>query len=212
MANNPQDRDSWVAKRRGHITASRVGIVTRRKRDGKPYAGYEDYLMEVVVERLTEKAAEHFVSEAMQWGVDQEEAAAQHYAFETGREVAYSDFVPSTTIPMSGASPDRLVGDDGLLEIKCPTTRTHVEFLLTGEIAEDYQWQMIWQMACTGRHWCDFMSYDPRLPIHLQSKIKRFHMDAEMLQAAEIAVRDALAWIDAKESALRALEPVAQAA
>ena len=206
MANNPQDRDAWVAKRRGHVTASRVGILTRRKKDGQPYAGYDDYLMEVVVERLTEKAAEHYVSDAMQWGLDQEEAAAQHYAFETGQTVAYSDFVAHPAIEWAGASPDRLVGADGLLEIKCPTSRTHIEFIRTEVIPEDYQWQMVWQMACTGRSWCDFMSYDPRLPVNLQARIKRFHLCPDMLSQAEAAVREALAKIAETEAALRGID------
>ena len=206
MTNNPQDRDSWIAKRRGKLTASRIGIVTRRKKDGKPYAGYAEYLMELVVERLTNQATEHFVSDAMQWGIDQEEAAAQHYAFECGVEVQFSDFIDHPTIPMSGASPDRLVGDEGLLEIKCPTTKVHVDFLLTGQINIDYQWQMLWQMICTGRRWCDFMSYDPRLPVHLQSKIVRVHLDGAMKVEAEMAVREALTIVDRDEAALRALD------
>ena len=206
MTNNPQDRDSWVAKRRGKVTASRIGIVTRRKKDGKPYAGYAEYLMELVVERIQNQATDHFVSDAMQWGIDHEDAAAQHYAFERGVEVQFSDFVDHPTIEMSGASPDRLVGEDGLLEIKCPTTKTHVDFLLTGEIDINYQWQMIWQMVCTGRHWCDFMSYDPRLPVHLQSKVIRFELDSSMKLDAEMAVREALTIVDRDEAALRALD------
>lgn len=212
MTNNPQERDSWIAKRRGKITASRIGLVTRRKRDGKPYAGYLDYLHEILTERLTEKAAEHFVSDAMQWGIDQEESAAQHYAFETGAEIAYSDFVDHPSGLETGASPDRLVGKEGLLEIKCPNTTTHVDFLLTGEIKEDYLWQMQWQMACTGRKWCDFMSFDPRLPVHLQSKIKRIDRDETMIKDAMDAVYEALKIVREKEEALLALKPEALAA
>lgn len=203
---NPQDKNSWVAKRRGKITASRIGLVTRRKKDGKPYAGYQDYLMDVVTERLTDKATEHFVSDAMQWGIDQEDAAAQFYAFERGANIDYSDFVDHEHIPMCGASPDRLVGTDGLLEIKCPNTRTHIDFLLSGEIPIDYQFQTQWQMECTGRAWCDFMSYDPRLPIHLQSKIVRVYRDADRIQEAREAVLEALAIIDDTEARLRELE------
>lgn len=205
MSNNPQDRDSWVAKRRGKVTASRVGDVTRRTAKGTPYAEYDKYLTELVVERLTNKATDHFVSDAMQWGLDHEEAAAQHYAFERGLEVKFSDFVDHPTIEMSGASPDRLVGDDGLLEIKCPTTKTHIEFLLTGDIDIKYQWQMTWQMICTGRQWCDFMSYDPRLPVHLQCKVKRFALDPQNKIDAEMAVREALAVVDERVAALEAL-------
>ena len=205
MANNPQDRAAWVAKRRGKITASRIGLVTRRKKDGKPYAGYDDYLMELVVERLTDQATDHFVNDAMQWGLETEEAAAQHYAFETGRKIAYSDFVDHPNMLETGASPDRLVAPDGLLEIKCPTTKTHVDFLLTGQIKEDYFWQMQWQMACTDRQWCDFMSYDPRLPVHLQSKIVRVARDDVAIKQASDAVYAALLIVRENEEALREL-------
>lgn len=205
MTSNPQERASWVAKRRGKITASRIGLVTRRKKDGKPYSGYDDYLMDLVVERLTEKATDHFVSDAMQWGINTEDAAAEHYAFEKGVDIAYSDFVEHPNGLETGASPDRLVGESGLLEIKCPTTKTHVDFLLSGKIKEDYQWQMQWQMACTERQWCDFMSYDPRLPIHLQSKIIRVPRNDLMIKQASDAVYDALLSIREKEEALRAL-------
>lgn len=211
MANNPQDRASWVAKRRGKITASRVGLITRRKKDGKPYAGFDEYLMDLVIERLTDQATDHYVNEAMQWGLDQEEAAAQHYAFETGQKIQYSDFVDHPSGLETGASPDRLVGDDGLLEIKCPTTKTHVDFLLSGGIKEDYFWQMQWQMACTGRAWCDFMSYDPRLPVHLQSKIIRLPRDEAAIKQATDAVYDALCIVREKEEALRALDLSQQA-
>lgn len=203
---NPQAKDSWIKKRSGKITASRIGLVTRRKKDGKPYAGYQDYLMDLVTERLTDRATEHFVSDAMQWGIEQEDAAAQFYAFERGVEVAYSDFVDHEHIPMCGASPDRLVGTDGLLEIKCPNTRTHIDFFLSGEIPIDYQFQAQWQMECTNREWCDFMSYDPRLPIHLQSKIVRVYRDADRIQEARKAVLEALAIIDDTEARLRELE------
>lgn len=212
MPNNPQENAAWIAKRRGKVTASRIGLVVKRKKDGKPYAGYDDYLMDLVAERLTDEAADHFVSPAMQWGIDQEDAAADFYAFERGAPVAFSDFVDHPVIGMSGASPDRLIGDDGLLEIKCPTTRTHFDFLLTGKIKDDYLWQMQWQMACTGRQWCDFMSYEPRLPIHLQSKIIRIPRDEAMIEEAEAAIIEALAIVGAKESELLAMMPEAQAA
>lgn len=199
---NPQEHASWVAKRRGKITASRVGLITRRKKDGKPYAGYDDYLIDLVIERLTGVSADHYVNPAMQWGIENEDAAADFYAFETGASVAFSDFVDHPIIGMSGASPDRLVSDDGLLEIKCPTSRTHYEFWETGIIDPNYLWQMQWQMACTGRKWCDFMSYDPRFPVQTQSKIIRVERDDEMIAQAEKAVMEALAIVAVRESKL----------
>tara|TARA_R100001086_G_scaffold225289_1_gene143533 strand:+ start:2074 stop:2706 length:633 start_codon:yes stop_codon:yes gene_type:complete len=204
-ATNPQDRDAWIAKRRGKITASRIGDIARRMKSGKPYATWENYVYEVLTERITGQATDHFVSAPMQWGLDQEANAVAYYEFEQGLQCVYSDFVDHPTIEGSGASPDRLVGDDGLLEVKSPITRNHILFLLSGDIAElgaNYPWQIQWQMACTGRKWCDFMCFDPRLPVHLQAKIVRVDRDDEMIAEAEAAVKEALAYIAERERQL----------
>jgi exodeoxyribonuclease (lambda-induced) len=198
-ATNPQDRDAWIAKRRGKITASRIGDIARRKKDGSMYAAGETYLYEVLTERLTGQATEHYVSAPMQWGLDQEANAVAQYEFEQGVTCAFSDFVDHPTIPMSGASPDRLVGDDGLLEVKCPISRNHIQFLLDGDIAglgENYPWQMQWQMASTGRKWCDFVCFDPRITnAALRMRRVRVERDEEMIKQAEAAVIDANRWI-----------------
>jgi len=205
---NPQDKPAWIKKRSGKITASRVGDIARRTQKGTPYSVWNDYVYEVLTERLTGQATEHFVSKPMQWGLDQEDAAANYYAFETGAELAFSDFVDHPVIPMCGASPDRLIGDDGLLEIKCPNTRNHILFLLSGDIERlgaNYPWQIQWQLECTGRKWCDFMCYDPRLPVHLQSKVIRVERDQEMIDQAAAAIIEAQAYITEKENALKEL-------
>lgn len=212
---NPQTNDAWIKKRVGKITASRVGDIARRTKQGKPYATWTDYVFEVLTERLTGMATEHFVSKAMQWGIDHEAAAVAHYAFETGHAALFSDFVDHPSIEMTGASPDRLIGEDGLLEVKCPTTANHVGFLLDGDIENlgaNYPWQVQWQLACTGREWCDFMSFDPRLPVHLQSKIVRVERHEETIEQAESAVREALSFIADKEQALAELSEIGEAA
>ena len=108
---------------------------------------------------------------------------------------------------MAGASPDGLVGDDGLIEIKCPTTATHIETLLNGEVNERYRLQMLWQMACTGRKWCDFVSFDPRLPEDMQLFIKRFHYDREEVKRiedeVEIFLNEVSATVEALEKKFR---------
>jgi putative phage-type endonuclease len=210
-ATNPQDRDAWIKKRSGKITASRIGDIARRTKSGQPYATWKNYVHEVLTERLTERAMDHYVSPAMEWGMQQEEAAVAYYEFEQGVECAYSDFVDHPTIEGSGASPDRLVGDDGLLEVKNLAPHNHVEFLINGVIdglgekSKGYPWQMQWQMACTGRKWCDFVSFDSSLPLHLQGKIVRVDRDDEMIAEAEAAVKEALAYIAERERQLREL-------
>ena len=123
-------------------------------------------------------------------------------------------FVDHPTIPMSGASPDRLVGVDGLIELKCPNTSTHLASLLGAPIDSDYLKQMYWQMACTGRGWCDFVSYDPRMPEHMRLHVKRVHRDAASIVECEVAVRAFLSELDAKmaELAEKFPAPVAEAA
>lgn len=208
VATNPQDRDAWIKKRSGKITASRIGDIARRMKSGKPYATWETYVYEVLTERLTGQATEHFVSAPMQWGIEQEANAVAYYEFEKGVECAFSDFVEHPTLEMSGASPDRLVGKDGLLEVKCPITRNHISFLLDGSIeglGDNYPWQIQWQLDCTGRDWCDFMCFDPRLPVHLQAKIVRVERDDEMIREARAAVSEALAHIAELEKKLGAI-------
>ncbi len=210
-ATNPQDRDAWIAKRRGKITASRIGDIARRTKQGKRYACWDVYVHEVLTERLTERAMDHYVSPAMEWGMQQEEAAVAYYEFERGVECAYSDFGDHPTIEGSGASPDRLVGDDGLLEVKNLAPHNHVEFLINGVIdglgekSKGYPWQMQWQMACFKREWCDFVSFDSSLPLHLQGKIVRVERNNAMIEEAEEAVKEALAHIAELEKKLGAI-------
>lgn len=210
-ATNPQDRDAWIAKRRGKITASRIGDIARRTKSGAKYAVWETYVHEVLTERLTDRTMDRYVSPAMEWGMQQEEAAVAYYEFERGVKCAYSDFVDHPTIPNSGASPDRLVGNDGLLEAKNLAPHNHVEFLIKGVIdglgekSKGYPWQMQWQMACLKREWCDFISFDSSLPLHLQGKIVRVERNNAMIEEAEAAVEEALAYIAERERQLREL-------
>lgn len=145
-----------------------------------------------MTERLTGKDPEPFTNEAIQWGIDQEVHACQAYSKRTGNAVTEVGFVDHPVIEFSGASPDGLVGEDGLIEIKCPTTATHIETLLKGEINDRYKLQMLWQMACTGRKWCDFVSFDPRLPEDMQLFIQRVHRDDKAVAHVEREVREFL--------------------
>lgn len=193
----------WLNARVGKVTASRVADVIARTKSG--YSASRDaYMAQLLVERLTGIPAQQYTSPAMQWGTDTEPQARDAYSFLHNVGVEQVGLIEHPTIRMAAASPDGLVGADGLVEIKCPTTHTHIDTLLSERIPAQYEAQMLWQMACTGRDWCDFVSFDPRLPAELQIFVKRFHRDAERIAALEAEVTKFLAELDAKLSALRA--------
>lgn len=161
---NPYQRTSeWFEARCGCLTASRARAVIARKKNGEPYAEYGTVLEQIVGERLTGVVSSTGTTAAMQWGIDHEEEAREQYVIETGRDVALTGFVKHPTVWWLGASPDGLVGDDGLIEIKCPTTLTHLKRVASGVVPEEYKPQMLVQLLCTGRKWVDFVDYDPRL-------------------------------------------------
>lgn len=183
-----QGTDEWHAERCGKITASRIPDVMRSGRAGKPSLSRARYMGELITERLTGSPAPSFKSADMQWGNDTEEEAASAYAFLHGHTLEAVGFVPHPAITNCGASPDRLVGSDGLVEIKCPSTHTHIETLLGANVSNDYLLQMQWQMECTGRKWCDFVSYDPRMPVHMRLFVDRYHRDDTLIAEIREAV------------------------
>lgn len=207
-----QGSADWFAARCGRITASRIGEATRRLKKGGWGAERAAVMAELVAERLTGETAHHYVSPVMAWGSQQQAAAAIAYEFETGCAVAEAGYVQHPTIEDSGASPDGYVGDDGLIEIKCPTTQTHIATLDAQEVPPEHLPQILWQMACTGRQWCDFVSYDPRLPAHLQLFVKRVDRDDAIIAEFETDVRQFLVELAAKVERLHSLyEPRTQA-
>ena len=167
-----QRTKEWFAARCGKVTASRVADIIAKTKTGYS-ASRENYLAQLVCERMTGKPAESYSNAAMQWGTDQEPFARA--AYEAAKDVLVEEmgFAVHPTIEGAGASPDGLVGEFGLVEIKCPNTATHIQTLLDQKIPEKYITQMQWQMACTKRNWCDFVSFDPRMEEGLQLFIKR---------------------------------------
>ncbi|MEN6549135.1 MAG: lambda exonuclease family protein, partial [Armatimonadia bacterium] len=141
---------------------------------------------------------EKFSNAAMQWGTEKEPDARAAYEFRTDAEVTQVGFVAHPSIPMTGASPDGMVGDVGLIEIKCPNTATHLDTLLSRTVPGKYITQMQWQMACAGRQWCDFVSYDPRLPESMRVFVQRVPRDADLISSLEKEVADFLSELDAK--------------
>jgi putative phage-type endonuclease len=180
-----QNTPEWLMHRLGMVTASRVADVTAKLKNGKYSAARDKYLMDVVIERLTGRAAENYVSPSMEWGIENEPLARAAYEMEQDAEVELIGFATHPTIEWFGASPDGLVGKHGLVELKCPNTSTHLAYLLDKEVPVDYLPQMKAQMACTERQWCDFVSFDPRLPKNLQFFVRRFHRDQEMITQME---------------------------
>jgi putative phage-type endonuclease len=194
-----QRTDSWFSARLGKVTASRISDVMAKTKSG-PSASRKNYLMQLLCERLTGRKEEGFTSAAMQRGTDMEPIARSAYEVDKGLMVQECGFVPCPLIEMAGASPDGLVGSDGLVEFKVPNTATHVDFLRTGQIDGGYQLQMMFQMMCTGRKWCDFVSFDDRLPEPLQYKCVRLMFNEEVAASIHKEVTAFLAELDALEA------------
>lgn len=185
----------WRAARLGKVTASRIGDVIAKTKSGYS-ASRASYAAQLACERLTGLAAESFVSAAMQWGIDNEGRARLRYAFDRDVEVRLVGFLDHPNIPLAGASPDGLVGADGLVEFKCPNTTTHLETLLGEPPPLKHLAQTQWQMAVTGASWCDLVSYDPRLPFELQLFVRRIGRDEAIIAALEAEVTAFLGEVD----------------
>lgn len=190
-----QGMPEWHEMRLGKVTASRISDVISRTKTGWG-ASRANYAAELIAERLTGNPTAGFTSAAMQHGLDTEPEARAAYELLTGSTVVEMLFIDHPTIPMTGASPDGLVADDGLLEIKCPNTATHIATLRGKKPEKKYFAQMQWQMACSHRKWCDFVSYDPRLPAEMRLHIERVDSDPTWILETEKLVIEFLAEID----------------
>ena len=191
-----QGTPEWFAQRLGKATARRIKDIVAKTKTG--YSTSRDkYLTQLLLERLTGTVAESYSDAAMAWGNDTEPFARAAYEAQKGVMVDQVAFINHPTIEMAGASPDGLVGDDGLVEIKCPMSHTHLESLLGG-LDDQYKVQVNWQMACTGRKWTDLCSFDPRFPAELQLVIKRFERDDAFIATLEEEVIKFLAELDDK--------------
>ena len=198
-----QRTEEWFLERLGKVTASRISDVMAKIKTDEA-AARRSYRMELVIDRLTGQKRDTYCSDSMQWGIDHEEEAKLSYTFITDREVINVGFVNHPDIPMAGASPDGLV-DDGLVEIKCPDTTTHIMYIMGGTIPQEYQDQMLWQMEVTQRAWCDFVSFDPRVPVHLRLFVKRFWFDEERVDAIR---REVVAFLAEVEDVVASLSMI----
>lgn len=209
----PQGSDEWLRLRAGKVTASRVADIIAKTKTGYS-TSRANYAAQLVTERLTGVPAESYTNAAMQWGTDMEPEARSAYEFYQAVTVNQIGFVLHPTIGDAGASPDGLVGEEGLVEIKCPITATHIDTLLGRSAPVKYLTQMQWQMACTGRKWCDFVSYDPRMPESMRFFCQRVERDDALIKELETEVVAFLKEVREKISSLKNIydpEPVDEA-
>lgn len=206
-----QGTPEWHQARLGKLTASRIKDAIAKTKTGWG-ASRANLMATLICERLTGQPAPSFINDAMRWGTETEPQARAAYSLHTGADVEEVGFIDHGSIVMAGASPDGMIGDLGLLEIKCPNTATHLDTLLRGDCPTDYVPQMQWQMACTGRAWCDFASFDPRLPEPMRLFVTRVHRDDRFISELEAMAREFLDELDTKVTTLRAKYELGQAA
>ena len=173
-----QRTEEWFKHKIGKVGASRLDAVCAKGQG----VTRKNYMMELLIARLTGEYPESYTSPEMQRGIDLETEARYAYENLTGNVVMETGFILHPLIKDSGASPDGLIGIDGGLEIKCPNTATHLKYLMTDKIDTKYIYQMQWGMACTERQWWDFVSYDNRLPDKLKIYVQRFERDEDIIK------------------------------
>ena len=182
----------WHKERLGKVTASRIADVMMKPTT----AGYQNYRAQLVCERLTGEPTETFTSAAMIHGTETEPQARAFYEMEMGVDVEQVGFIDHPNLEMTGASPDGLVGNKGLVEIKCPQPANHIKALTGGAIDRKYVLQMQWQMICTGRDWCDFVSFSPMFPTDMQLFCERVGRHEETTKEITEAVTRFTAEVD----------------
>lgn len=203
-----QGSEAWHAQRLGKATASRIADVIAKTKSGYS-TSRENYCVELALERITGKRQEFFTNDAMKWGTETEPLARAAYEALTGFIVDEVAMIDHPFISMAGASPDGCIDLDGLVEIKCPNSTTHMKTMLSGKPDGKYITQMMWQMACTGRKWCDFASFDPRFPVHLQLFTKRIDRDDALIADLESSVTEFLAEVAAMVDQLNNMKQAA---
>jgi len=191
-----QGSPEWFAARLGKVTASRVSDVMAKLKTGGYGASRDDYMAQLICERLTGEVAESFTNSAMAWGTDTEPMARAHYEMVNSVLVDQVGFIAHPDIEMAGASPDGIVGN-GIIEIKCPNTSTHIDTLLNKKVPAKYIKQIQFQLRCTGKEWCDFVSFDPRLK-GLEMFTKRVERDEKLISEMDTEVVKFLADLDTK--------------
>ena len=205
-----QRTPAWFQARCGSLGASSLHEAAAKTKTGWG-ASRANLMARIVAERLTGVPQESYVNSAMQHGIDTEPEARSAYCFYHDVDVEEVGIVFHPRIKGTHASPDGLVGESGLIEIKCPNTATHIDTLFSQAVPDKYVLQMLWQMTCTGRAWCDFVSYDPRMPEDLRMFVRRVHRDDKRISELEVLVMTFLSEVSEKIAALTALTAPKQA-
>ena len=182
-----QQSAQWFQDRLGKLTASRMEDAMKFLKNGKESADRRDLKIAILAERMTDIIREVYVNSAMEWGVEHEAQAKLLYSEHSGLQVMPAPFCPHPTIENFGASPDGLIGSDGLLEVKCPTSATFVRWKLAGDVPGEHKPQMLAQLACTGRKWVEFVAFDPRMPESRRLIIHRYTPPQAEIAAVEAA-------------------------
>lgn len=207
-----QRTPEWYASRIGKVTASRVADVVAKLKSGGWGAQRANYLYDLVTERISGVVEDSYVSAAMQHGIDCEPQARAAYEFYSDRDVGLAAFVDHPKIAWSGASPDGYVGEDGLVEFKCCQNRAHLEFIRRQKPEDRYEKQIAWQLACTGRQWCDLAYFNPRMPSHLQLHVVRLRRNDGLIDELEREVSIFLEQVAAEVRYYEKFQPVSVAA
>jgi putative phage-type endonuclease len=180
-----QGTEEWFAARIGKVTASRISDVVAKIKNGDPAASRKNYAAELMLERVTGQRAPGFVNAAMTFGIETEPLARLAYSLHKALDIEEVGFIDHPTVLRSGASPDGLVGLHGMVESKCPNTATHIAWAIAGVVPAEHVLQMQWQMACAGKDWNDFVSFDPRMPEGQQLFIRTLYRDNELIEKLE---------------------------
>ncbi len=208
-----QQTEQWLRDRCGKFTASRAHEIMAKMKNGAPSAMRANYLADLVCQRITGEPGTSFVTPEMQYGIDTEEEACATYCLEKSVTVVQVGFVPHPRIRMSGCSPDGLIGAAGLVEFKCPNKATHIAQLLDpSNIGRRYTLQIQWQLACTERMWCDFVSFDKRFTPAKRLAIWRVHRDEKEIALLEAEAVKFLDEVDRVRGKLDILYPEQEAA
>jgi len=188
-----QGSPEWLQIRCGKATASCFADVLATIKSGEA-ASRRNYRAQIIAERLTGVPADTYQSAEMKWGTDQEPFARISYEAKTGNVVQQIAFIAHSEL-MAGASPDGMIGADGQAEIKCPNTATHIDTLLKG-MSPDHIPQIQGNLWMSGRQWCDFVSYDPRMLERMQLYVQRVQRDDAYIAKLEAEVRKFLLEVD----------------
>ena len=197
-----QGSNEWFAMRAGKVTASRVADILATTRSG-PSASRQNYLIELALQRSTGNIEPSYTNAAMEWGTQTEPQARAAYEVETGNFVDQVAFIDHPTIAWFGCSPDGLVGDDALIEIKCCNSSTHWEYFKAKKPPQKYVIQMQTQLAVTGRKWCDFVSFDPRMPERSQLLVVRVDRDEAFIAELEEKVKQFLSEVEVEVNLMK---------